>query len=192
MPGSVSSLIPPVVDRCTFCRRQQPVYDVAYSLGNYEQDLREAILKCKSGHHDGLVMALSRILAAAVPGEDLDFVVPMPIHWRRRLGRVTVVSELMASEISLVLGIPVVRALRCRRLTQKQGRLSTRERIKNMRRAFECRIRAAKIHQKNILLVDDVMTSGATSNEAAWELRRAGAETVQVAILARGIGRSSR
>ena len=94
----------------------------------------------------------------------------------------------MAESISANLRIPMaVDLLYCRRRTQKQGMLLPAERFANVRDAFAVSS-SYDIANAHVLLVDDIMTTGATSSEAAKTLRRAGAARVTVAVVARGVG----
>ena len=95
---------------------------------------------------------------------------------------------MLAEGIQQELGCPINDdSLICCRRTQKQGLLSTRERFFNVKGCFRVAI-PKKIAGKHILLVDDVMTSCATATQAAHQLLQAGANTLSLAIVARGVG----
>jgi ComF family protein len=121
-----------------------------------------------------------------------DLVVPVPMHWARRFQRGVNSPELMARELARFLGVEVgLRALARRRRTAPQADLSPRQRFRNVRDAF--RVRASyDIQGRSVLLVDDILTTGATSSEAARMLKEAGAARVVVAVLARAAGPEGR
>lgn len=191
-PGTVEQLLP----SCRNCARSSLRFDFCVSLGNYELQTREAVLRCKSGTDDALTMTMAKLLAQKVVDSceftkaKFDLVVPIPIHWRRRLGRQSVVSELIALQVAQRLNIRCrLRGLKYNRLTVKQGTLSTTDRVQNVHQAISV-TKPALFRGQAVLLVDDVMTSGATMNEAAKACFHVGAQTVSAAILARGVGRS--
>lgn len=177
------------LDRCPFCRRSSFRFGGSYSLGNYELELRNSILKIKSGSRDSLIPELAKLLVAQLDSS-FDLVAPIPIHWTRRWGRKTVVSEVLARWISRYSGMHIAHnLLRYRRRTSKQGRLSTTRRVQNVKGSLKV-ARPKKLVGKKILLVDDVMTSGATLNEATQVCLQNLAKSVHVAFVARGVGRS--
>jgi predicted amidophosphoribosyltransferase len=117
-----------------------------------------------------------------------DLVVPVPMHWARRLTRGTNPAELLAEMAAQKLGVPAVSdLLRNRRKTRKQGTLLPDQRRRNVRQAFSVST-GYDIRKTHVLLVDDVMTTGATANELSKMLHRAGARLVSVAVVARGTG----
>jgi predicted amidophosphoribosyltransferase len=136
--------------------------------------------------------AVARLLVAA-RGDDLaalglDVVVPLPMHWGRRLVRGVNSPDILARRPAARLQIPLApHLLSRRRRTRPQTGLSRDRRLVNVRGAFYAR-RHADLSGARVLVVDDVMTTGATLNEAARELRRAGATFVAVAVLARADG----
>jgi ComF family protein len=136
-----------------------------------------------------LTTAVGRLLAA-VRGVELnawrpEIAVPVPMHWRRRLSRGANSPDLLAAILARALQIPSgVGALARRRLTRPQNELPPEDRAENIRGAF--RIKSSwDFRGARALLVDDVMTTGATADEIAGVLRRSGASDVAVAIVAR-------
>jgi ComF family protein len=119
-----------------------------------------------------LATALCREVGPALAGFDL--VVPVPLHWRRRLTRGFDQAERIAEPLAALLDVRCVTALRRRSATARQTRLSRRARLGNLRRAFVVR-RTPELLGRRILLVDDVATTGSTLDAAAGVLRRAGA-----------------
>jgi ComF family protein len=176
-------------DGCANCRGQAVPYDAVVRVGPYEEPLRRLILRYKYERRVEMAHVLGRLLAerlALAPWADLvDLIVPVPLHWTRLVRRGVNQSDMMARELTAAGGRRVAgrRLLRVRP-TPHQTRLSAADRAKNVRGAFDVRRRAADLAGRRILLVDDVMTSGATVSECARTLKEAGAAAVFVAVLA--------
>lgn len=117
-----------------------------------------------------------------------DAVVPVPLHWRVRLGRGANSAETMARILSRRLGVPAPRrvVVRCRN-TLSQKSLPPNARFRNVRDAFAVRANYP-LEEKRVLVVDDTLTTGATCSEIAWALKQSGAAVVHVAVLARAQG----
>ncbi|RMF38814.1 MAG: ComF family protein, partial [Planctomycetota bacterium] len=114
--------------------------------------------------------------------------VPVPNHWTHGLGGAADCAGELARELARRLGVSLARRAIVRtRSTAKQGMLTWAERRKNMRGAF--RLRDAKmLTARHVILVDDVMTSGATLHELAKVARAGQAATIDAAVVARGTG----
>jgi ComF family protein len=106
-----------------------------------------------------------------------DRVVPVPLHWRRRLARGYNQAEQIARPLAARLGLPCAPLLARRRATPPQSLLGKADRLANLRRAFRVP-RPEKVRGLRILLVDDVATTGATLDAAARALKNAGAAAV--------------
>jgi len=168
--------------RCALCRSGLRGFDAAYSFAAYEGVLRRLIHLYKYARIRTLARPLSDLLLRAMPlDERFDCIVPVPLHWTRRWNRGFNQSELLAREIGRRTGIPVVRALARSRSTRTQAGLSNHARRQNVTRAF----RARPVEGKRILLIDDVMTTGATGAACAMALKRAGAGRVALLTVAR-------
>jgi ComF family protein len=168
--------------RCALCRSGLRGFDAAYSFGAYEGVLRELIHLYKYGRVRTLARPLSGWLAQALPRDEaFDAAVPVPLYWRRRLQRGFNQAELLARGLSRRTGIPVVTALGRVRPTPTQAGLSTSARRQNVAKAF----RARDVQGKRILLIDDVMTTGATAASCALALKQAGARRVALLTVAR-------
>jgi ComF family protein len=160
-------------------------FDFASCYGAYEGALRKLIHLFKYSRLRPLDRPLGAMLALALPrGREFDGVVPVPMDWLRRLGRGFNQSELLASAIARRCAIPVIPALRRRRGTRVQAGLTNAQRRHNVARAFTHN-RRHDVAGKRLLLVDDVMTTGATAAACARELKRAGARSVTLLALAR-------
>jgi len=168
--------------RCPLCRAGLRGFDAAYSFGAYEGVLRELIHLYKYGKVRTLAAPLSGLLAQALPRDEaFDAAVPVPLYWRRRLRRGFNQAELLARGLSRRTGIPVLKVLRRLRQTPTQAGLSNSARRQNMARAF----RSRNVAGKCILLIDDVMTTGATAASCALALKQAGARRVALLTVAR-------
>ena len=168
--------------RCALCRSGLRGFDAAYCFGAYEGVLRELIHLYKYGKVRTLARPLSGFLAQALPREEaFDAIVPVPLYWRRRLQRGFNQAELLGRGVSLHTGIPLAKALRRLRPTPTQAGLSNSARRQNVATAF----RARNVQGKRILLIDDVMTTGATAASCALALKQAGARRVSLLTVAR-------
>ncbi len=171
---------------CALCRRDLPGYDAAYSYGFYDGPLRRLIHLFKFERVDSLAGPLGKYLARALPlDRTFDVVVPMPLHWFRRWQRGFNQSELLAGQVARRFGLPVSgNVLGRSRHTAPQSGLSSAARRRNVAGLFEVADRRL-IEGRRVLLVDDVLTTGATAQSAARVLKRAGAAQVTVLTLAR-------
>jgi ComF family protein len=168
---------------CALCRAGERGFNAAYCFGAYEGHLREMIHVFKYGRMKPLGARLGNLLWSALPvDEAFDSVVPVPLHWRRRWSRGFNQAEVLARCIARRRGIGVLRALTRRRATDSQTGLSNRNRRLNVDGAFRVQTAVAGLR---ILLVDDVMTTGATASACALALKRAGAKHVTLLTLAR-------
>jgi len=171
--------------RCALCRTNLQGFDAAYSFGAYEGALRELIHLLKYDRIRTLARPLGDLLMAAYPREErFDAIVPMPLHWRRRWRRGFNQSELLAREMSRRCGVPVIRAVRRVRATASQAGLTNAKRRANVAGAF-APARRRPVRGLRVLLVDDVMTTGATASACSRALKSAGAKYVAFLALAR-------
>jgi ComF family protein len=179
---------------CPACRDAGFAFERALRLGPYEGLLRDVVLRLKEHTGEGLAEILGRLWVAHARARfkelNADVVVPVPLHWWRRWRRGYNQAETLAQVIAAGLGLPCwPRCLRRVRNTPKQSlQSSPSQRQANVRGAFVPRAGLA-LAGKRVLLIDDVLTTGATASEAARALRRGGAAAVAVAVLAHGHGR---
>jgi ComF family protein len=171
--------------RCLLCRRGLNGFDAAYSFGEYDGVLRKLIHLFKYGRVYPLSRVLGGFLARAVPRDSrYDVVVPMPLHWKRRWQRGFNQSQLLARVVGRHLGAPVANAIRRRKPTLPQAGLTSAERRKNVAGAFVVSKRNL-VQGRHVLLIDDVLTTGATAGACASALKRAGARRVTILTVAR-------
>ena len=201
--------------RCSLCRLGLSGYDAVYSYGSYEGALRKLIHVFKFEKVHTLARPLGALLARALPREQrFDAIVPMPLHWRRRWTRGFNQSELLAREIARRWRLPVVNAIRRVKSTPPQAGLTNAKRRANVAGAFSAvsapgsvlrfavrlvrRVASASVQRRirrfarphrfdgaRVLLIDDVLTTGATAAACARALKRAGAAHVTLLTVAR-------
>ena len=170
---------------CALCRSGLRGFDRAASFGFYEGTLRSLIHLFKYSGMRPLAGRLSRLLDRALPiDERYDAIVAVPLHWRRQWRRGFNQAELLAREVASRRQIPVMNALRRRKATANQSGLTSAGRRRNIAGAFQPRA-GISLAGKRILLIDDVMTTGATASACALALKKAGANTVSLLTLAR-------
>jgi ComF family protein len=172
--------------RCALCRSGLRGFDAAYCYGSYEGNLRELIHLFKYGRVSPLARPLSDFLSAALPRDErFDTIVPVPLHWWRRWRRGFNQSDLLAREMARRTGAPLLRALRRVRPTSAQAGLAHNARRRNVAGAFRAARAFPTLGGRNVLLIDDVMTTGSTGAACAMALKRAGAGRVTLLTVAR-------
>jgi predicted amidophosphoribosyltransferase len=182
------------------------------TLGEYERDLRYLILRMKTDKTGMLAISAAKALAryrrTDLESVQADYVIPIPMHHLRRWDRGVNAPDLLAEELARQLKIPVVRHLVQRiRQTDLQYTLSPQTRAQNVGDAFAlrqpfrllsllplsllpsaARCLSSDLSGKNVLLIDDILTTGSTCNEVAKVLLAARVRSVTVAVLARAEG----
>lgn len=176
-------------ERCGPCLKSPPAFCETAAALRYEGAVRGLIARFKHGDGswaapwlaDWMLPSAAPLLAAS------DILVPVPVHRWRLLRRRYNQAALLAGALAGKSGLPhVPDALLRRRATRSQGRLTRRERQGNVAHAFVIHPgRKAAVAGKRVLLVDDVMTTGATLRGCATVLAAAGVAEIRVAILAR-------
>lgn len=166
-----------------------PAYRRARAAVRYDEVARDLVHAFKYGDRLDLAPALGRWMAQA--GRDLfdgaDALVPVPLHWRRLWARRFNQSAMLAEAVARHCGIAIAHgALKRVKATSQQVGLSRAERARNVQGAFRVPVAMqAAVRGRRILLVDDVLTSGATTDACARALLRAGAADVDVLVFAR-------
>jgi ComF family protein len=176
---------------CGDCLLRKRHIGSARSLGVYESVLLDAVHAFKYGGNLTLGERLGRLMAQheypAFRIQDYSLIVPVPLHPRRLRQRGFNQAVILAREISRRHGVAMdFRTLRRIVDTGSQTGLKKEERRSNIRKAFTITV-SERIRGQNILLVDDVYTTGSTLGECARTLLKAGAETVGALTLARAI-----
>jgi ComF family protein len=181
---------------CRHCAGRRLRFSAVTPLGTYDGELRDAVLRAKHLAGESIGAALGGLLAerlqamrTADPSSlRFDLVAPVPSYWWRRVRRGTNEAAVLTQIVADRLRLPEAGDLLvCRRNIQRQHELNTTERRKNVRGAFR-KSWGYDVRGANILLVDDVLTTGATANEIARVLRDAGAAAVSVAVVCRAVG----
>jgi ComF family protein len=174
---------------CGACARDRPVYNRARAALVYDAASRGLILALKHGDRTDSAPSLARWIGGAARAllDEADLVAPVPLHRWRLLARRYNQSALLAHALARATGLPCVADLLVRwRRTPSQGGLTARQRRDNVRGAFAVnRARTAALAGKRVVLVDDVLTTGATAESCARALIQGGAAAVEVATLAR-------
>jgi ComF family protein len=174
---------------CGECLREHPPYSRARAAFVYNDTSRMLVLKLKYQDEMYLAPIFGPWLRSA--GAELlrasDVIIPVPLHYWRMVGRRYNQSLLLARAIASDGGIPVIAdGLKRIRHTKQQAGLTRPQRQKNVKNAFAAN-RPERIKNKSILLIDDVMTTGATLAACTETLLKAGASQVNVLTLARTV-----
>lgn len=174
---------------CPVCRKNNLHFDRAFSPCVYSGVIKELIHEFKYKNKDYLGKPLAAIINTfireySLPLDYLDFVIPVPLHKsrlrQREFNQAHLLGEGISGEFNKELLADV---LIRRRPTKAQAELKTSERFANVKDSFLV-ADPQKIKKRNLLLVDDVLTTGATSSAAALALKEAGANIVFVTTLA--------
>ncbi len=184
--GSPEALAASPEHVCWHCSKEPPDVDQAIAAGIFEGPLRQAIHVYKYRPLMSLGRPLAEWMTFRVSKVDrLDVVMPVPLHATRLRKRGFNQTLLLARGASEAFSVPLLYNNLVRvRPTIPQVELSGRERAANVRGAFALK-RLQEVKGKRVLLVDDVLTTGATMNECSRTLREAGAEAVVALTLAR-------
>jgi len=174
---------------CPSCVKREHYFDRAFSPCVYEGIMKKLIYEFKYNNKDYLGLPLSKFMIDfikeySLPIELMDFIIPIPLHKsrlrEREFNQAQLLSNYIAAEFKRII---LPGALKRIRNTKSQTELSDKERLSNIRESFSVDD-GHDMKNKNILLVDDVFTTGATTSEAAFTLKEAGANIVFVLTLA--------
>lgn len=185
-PGDLTSQF-----ECTNCRELELHFTSARSAVVAKTIVLEAIHRFKYQHalwfENFLADLFLREAVPVVRGQNWDFIVPVPLHPLKQREREFNQAEILARHLSVAAQIPLnTQLLRRVTFTMTQTRLSKQQRAANMRGAFAV-LPGVNLDGERVVLVDDVFTTGATTNAGAQALRAAGAGEVCVWTVARGL-----
>lgn len=170
---------------CSGCIKKKSPFKMARSIAEYNGVLLDAIHKLKYNGKTSLAKPLGLIMADGLHLDNYNIIVPVPLHKKRLKERGFNQSLLLAREISKKHNIPIdYLNLKRIRWTEPQINLKGEERLKNVKGSFAVE-NARVFKNKNILLIDDVYTTGATVKECSKVLKKTGAKGVFVLTLAR-------
>jgi competence protein ComFC len=174
---------------CANCAHRALYFDAAVSAYRSRGIARHVILNFKYGKQVHLRHLVGRWLLAALDDSRLrdrrfDVIVPVPLHPARQRERGFNQAALLAGRIGPHLGVPVRPVLQRVRFTTTQTAFDRAERIQNLRHAFRLR-KKADVRRLDVLLIDDVLTTGSTLSECARVLKENGARSVYAATAAR-------
>ena len=174
--------------RCAGCRRRPPRFTRAWSLYPYVPPLQDALRLFKYQKKVALASALADLMHEVLPEiPTIDAVVPVPLHVSRLREREYNQSLLLADRLCRRRGLALsFDNLTRTRATPPQTELTRSQRLTNLRGAFQV-LRPHEFAKRRLVLVDDVFTTGATVDECAKMLRKAGALDVYVLTLARTV-----
>ena len=174
---------------CSSCRVFKPHFDQGWSICLYNETMRHLIHLFKYGSRTALRHDFSQIILSFIKNytlnlEAFDLIVPVPLSTTRLRERGYNQAELLASAIAGQLKIPLIANNLIRtRHTLNQARTHRKDRWTNLKGAFRIK-KSFYFSGKSILIVDDLLTTGATASEAAYVLKQAGAGKVGVLTLA--------
>lgn len=173
-------------DPCGRCAARPPACAGVVVLGTYADAVRDAVLRAKRPAGDLVAAGLATLIVER-HGDLLrrwrpDLVVPVPMHWTRRLARGTSAADELARGVAVGLGLPLRRAVRRERRTAMQNTVPRGDRQGNVAGAFQAGRGVAGLR---VLLVDDVTTTGSTLAACSAALLSSGAAAVYAAVAAR-------
>ena len=184
-----ASPTPLPAESCRECRRRRPAVDATVALAAYRDPLRSVIHRLKYGNGRDLAPLLAALLFSRLREEcrheGIEAVTYVPMHPQRERERGYNQARLLAEGVALHLGCPCLPTLRRKRAAPPQTGLAHAARLANLRGCMEAL--PGDCVAGEVLLVDDVFTTGATLSECALALKRAGARRVTACVLARDV-----
>lgn len=174
---------------CLACKKERHYFDRAWSVALYEGVIRDCLHKFKYGQKLGLINFFEKILSNFIEKfiaiEKFDYLIPVPLHptklRERGFNQAFLLAQPLAKKFQKKL---LPRVLYRKKFTLPQSELTASQRKRNIREAFLLR-NQPEISKKNILIIDDIFTTGSTVDECAKLLKRNGAGVVEVLTVAR-------
>ncbi len=176
-----------IFDLCGKCLKEDKrPWETAFALMRMEGSGKELIHRFKYGNETAIARSMGELAAGKITNPEIAFdcIVPIPLHWTRRMTRGYNQTMLFAEVLSKKTGRPVKHLLKRIKATPRQVNLDRKKRLKNLAGAFAVK-NPENCKNRKILLVDDVMTTGTTLSFATTLLLEAGVEKVDVLVLLR-------
>lgn len=175
---------------CANCSDMDLKFKAARAAADFSGLVKEVIHRFKYNRNEWFEPYLAELLIARA-AEDIaanrpTLIVPIPLHRRKHHERGFNQAERLAQRLSLAMGIPMAKPLERVKKTENQALMDRRERIDNVKNAFEYVAQEPLPNGARVLLVDDVLTTGSTASACAAELLENGAAEVRVWTVARG------
>ena len=163
---------------------EQSTFACSIAMLHYSFPVDVAIKNLKFSRKLFYAPAFSELLCAALPllPKDIDAVLPVPLHWRRKMMRGFNQASELAKPVAKTLNVPLVLGVVRRKSTPFQSGLNAAERARNLRRAFNV---SAMVSYRHVLIIDDVVTTGATTQALGAVLQVAGVQRISVLAVAR-------
>lgn len=176
---------------CSDCCEAPPVFGFARALGPYEGSLQERLHQFKyRGQRNiavGFACLLAEMLQPQLVHHPVELIVPVPMHWRKQKQRNYNQANLLARELAKLLDVPLATAVLLKvKDNPSQTKLAKEQRRANVSGVFKV-VAAGTVYNRNILLVDDIITTGSTVIECAHALSAAGCGKINVAAVSAGI-----
>lgn len=175
---------------CAACLTNPPRHDGIRAVVKYDDQSAKVVLKLKYGGKIGLAKMIARQMVRHLPdNRDRLIITPVPLHWTRMWSRSFNQSALIANELSRLAGVDFIPDLLLRnRQTPMLRGMNAQQRRKAVGKAFAVHPRwAGKFQNARIILVDDVLTTGATSDGCIEAIKKDGADWVQLFCWARAL-----
>lgn len=190
--GSAESLCSECFSQIKFMKPQLGIYSVSAYDGVVRTALHRFKFQKKRGLAEPLGILLVKYLSHApdLKLEEVDCIIPVPLHRKRQRQRGFNQAELLARVVSRYYEVPVISAIERVKNTHAQFDLPREKRSENVKGAFKVSQPKA-VYNKRILLLDDIYTTGSTIGECARVLKTAGARRVEVLTLSRAIENSA-
>jgi ComF family protein len=183
---------PELQDSCSDCKRLNPCYNRAFSVFHYDEDFKKLMHNFK---YKKIVSLAKEFVELTVDfmdrhgiGRSIDLVLSIPMHPARSLRRGINPSHILAKDTAKKLGITYSdKILKKTKNTVPQTKLKRHDRINNVKGSFSIqKNKTLELKRKNILLMDDLFTTGSTVNECSRVLKETGSAYIEVVTLARG------